>query len=167
VVDVYISRKPRKSNPNYFGFVRFDFRNHAVQSLNGIFLDGRKILVSVAKYGRGTRDNRMELLNPKSVKTTEEQGPMSHPKNPSTNCMSFKHALLGGHQKTDNREHKEANPMKKVEVVPSPEEKGLLNRSVVAESVKPIKFGCVVHRAVKQVGLAHLGPARLARFYTD
>ncbi|MED6136277.1 hypothetical protein PIB30_054611 [Stylosanthes scabra] len=34
--------------------------------------------------------------------------------------------------------------MRKVKVAPSPEQQDLLNRSVVAKSVKPIKFGSVV-----------------------
>ncbi|MED6107613.1 hypothetical protein PIB30_015573 [Stylosanthes scabra] len=79
-------------------FVRFQFKNHAsrvVQTLNRSYIDGSIIYVSEAKYGRGTSDNRIELPNHKSVKTTEEKGPRTHPKNPSTNCVSFKDALLG------------------------------------------------------------------------
>ncbi|MED6206572.1 hypothetical protein PIB30_028161 [Stylosanthes scabra] len=133
VVDVYISRKFRRNNPYNFAFVRFEFKNHAsraVQNLNGNCIDGSIIYVSEAKYGRGTRDNKIDLLDHKSVKTTEEQGPSTHSKNPSGNYASFKNALLVVHQKVDNGNQNEANPMKKtineksmrkVEVVPSTE----------------------------------------------
>ncbi|MED6158790.1 hypothetical protein PIB30_035994 [Stylosanthes scabra] len=98
-------------------------------------------------------EQTIQLCFCESVKITEEQGPRIHPKNPSTNCVSFKNTLLGVHQKTDNGDQKERNPikkaineksMRKVEVAPSPKQQDLLNRSVVAESVKPIKFGSFV-----------------------
>ncbi|MED6156572.1 hypothetical protein PIB30_015671 [Stylosanthes scabra] len=144
------------NKPYNFGFVRFQFKNHAsraVQNLNGSCIDGSIISVSEAKYGTGTRDNKIDLLDHKLVKTMEEQGPSTHLKKPSANYASFKNALLGVHQKVDNGNLNEANPMKKtineksmrkVEVVPSTEQQDLLNRSIVAESVKPIKFGRVV-----------------------
>ncbi|MED6191482.1 hypothetical protein PIB30_000582 [Stylosanthes scabra] len=43
--------------------------------------------------------------------------------------------------------------MRRVEVVPSPEQQDLLNRSVVAESVKPIKFGRVVQVELRDKAL--------------
>ncbi|MED6152535.1 hypothetical protein PIB30_092991, partial [Stylosanthes scabra] len=83
------------NNPNCFAFVRFEFNKHAyraIQSLNGICLNGRRISVSEAKYGRCSTDERLD-----SKQNTKQI--MENYKNSGDEKQfgrrSFKSALLG------------------------------------------------------------------------
>ncbi|MED6225856.1 hypothetical protein PIB30_097699 [Stylosanthes scabra] len=55
VVDIFVSRKQRRSVYGLFAFVGFDARGgtiRAVEHLNGRVLDRKKILICMARFGR-------------------------------------------------------------------------------------------------------------------
>ncbi|CAO2840861.1 unnamed protein product [Amaranthus hypochondriacus] len=71
VVDVYVSRKRRTTTVAPFGFVRFKVRKSAVEAmenLNGEFVKGKKMYVSMAKYEKGghfgSKPARQEPIQP-------------------------------------------------------------------------------------------------------
>ncbi|MED6158146.1 hypothetical protein PIB30_030203 [Stylosanthes scabra] len=70
VVDVFISRKPRKGMTSMFAFVRYDSvrcSEKAIQWLDGLYIAGKVMIVNEAKYGR----NMMEANNNGSWKQIE------------------------------------------------------------------------------------------------
>ncbi|MED6138577.1 hypothetical protein PIB30_075569, partial [Stylosanthes scabra] len=154
-----------------FGFKNYASR--VVQLLNGSLLDGKTIAVSEAKYGRSEirgdsgKHSKAKYENfvnygnedTKVVWDVKERGGMSY-KDAVANSIDKATGFnkLGGGMKgtkPDSNDGKDNNASsskmgcrgsdrRKIEVSSSLKQKELLNRSILAESVKPIKFGSVV-----------------------
>ncbi|MED6191481.1 hypothetical protein PIB30_000581 [Stylosanthes scabra] len=105
VVDVCISRKPQKINPYCFGFVRFGFRNHAIRAIDcisGIFLDGRKMFVSKAKYGRGSGNTNENSKISQDHEKKKQYTTRNVINKGAQQGRSFKNALLGVNMEDKN-----------------------------------------------------------------
>ncbi|MED6143938.1 hypothetical protein PIB30_010602 [Stylosanthes scabra] len=153
VVDVYISRKHRINNPNCFAFVRFGLKNHslrAIESLNGSWLDGRKIVVSETKYARSGKVDKLDKSNQNNMEDAETHHNVEKDKHPARNFVrSFKNVLIGEKMEEENEGENEDFGTKDVaaQVIVKgsidAEMKEKLNRSIVGESVIPLKSSII------------------------
>ena len=86
VVDLFISAKTRRNNPDCFGFVRYKSvqdAQYAIEELNAHVVRGRKLRVSMAKYGKdggavdegGSKGRSSENNNKAEFQKTEHGRP--------------------------------------------------------------------------------------------
>ncbi|MED6195507.1 hypothetical protein PIB30_038542 [Stylosanthes scabra] len=134
VTDVFISRKPREGKNSVFAFIRYDSRGGAVRAmekLNGTFIAGKEIVVKDA-LARGARTQKMRW---KWVR--KESGTKAIPE-----ADNVERDMEHSNPKVVTKSMKAVE----VEVKVSEEQSELLNRSIIAECFKPIKFGIVVEQ---------------------
>ncbi|MED6208616.1 hypothetical protein PIB30_047003 [Stylosanthes scabra] len=123
VVDIFISRKMRKGTKGPFAFVRFDSNGglvRAIEKLRSAIIEGRRIIVNEAKFKRGQND---ELGDRKQ----ERQDKM--------------HDTMPIHVEETRKMTK---VKRTVEVQTSTKMQELLDMSILAEIVEPIKLGLLV-----------------------
>ncbi|MED6145794.1 hypothetical protein PIB30_028554 [Stylosanthes scabra] len=149
VVDVYLSRKNRRSSPWRFAFVRYAYNNHAlraVRNLNGLKVNKVQISVSEAKYGRANQLEQYEMPKYKEnmVRENKELGlKMTKEQN---GVRKFKDVLTGESTKNENQVYnwrpKKNSQMNLGEVqgIIDEEMKEKLSSSIVGELVVPVKM---------------------------
>ncbi|MED6162872.1 hypothetical protein PIB30_074529 [Stylosanthes scabra] len=140
VRDVYISRKQRTKANGPFAFVRYDAREgaeRAIEILNGVRWEGKLMRMKESKYKRFAENGGYRAG--RRVREAAEGLCSKKTNNLENNCEDKFNK--GVERETGNRPER-----RKVEVMPSIKKKEMLNWSIIAESIRPIKFGLVVQQ---------------------
>ncbi|MED6160033.1 hypothetical protein PIB30_047650 [Stylosanthes scabra] len=140
VRDVYISRKQRTKANGPFSFVRYDARegaDRAIEIFNGVRWEGKLIRVKEAKYKILAENGGYKAG--RRVQEAAEGSCSQKTNNLENNCEDKFNK--GVEKETSIRPER-----RKVEVMTSIKKKEMLNRSIIAESIRPIKFELVVQR---------------------
>ncbi|MED6109004.1 hypothetical protein PIB30_029612 [Stylosanthes scabra] len=157
VVDVFISRKSRKGKVNMFAFIRYDSKGgamRAIEKLDRSYIPGKVMTVKEAKYRRNVKVDRGDK---DSVKRWMRKPSNEYPTMGNQKEDSEQRASLMKQQTKERRV---------MEVMVSEEQKEMLDKSILAESFEPIKFGLVVDQLNKieeqygKVEYRDLGPKK-------
>ncbi|MED6186444.1 hypothetical protein PIB30_066752 [Stylosanthes scabra] len=135
VVDVFISRKIRRGKEGVFAFIRFDSKEdamRAIEVLDGSYISGKHMVVKEARV----RKNRVKAQDSTSWRWTRKID------QERTNVEYQK--IVEGMMPVTSKEKTKIR--REVEVMVAENQKELLNRSILAESFEPIRFGSVVKR---------------------
>ncbi|MED6134531.1 hypothetical protein PIB30_037830 [Stylosanthes scabra] len=138
MVDVFVSRKPRMGKTSVFAFIRYDSKGgatRAIDKLHGSYIAGKEMIVKEAQYRRNGAKGGNGI-----TKKWVRKEPNEQPKQDNLKVEKELKSTVVVEQ---------AKPRREVDVLVSEKQKELLDKSIIAESFEPIKFGLVVEQLDK------------------
>ncbi|MED6155459.1 hypothetical protein PIB30_005311 [Stylosanthes scabra] len=144
VKDIFISRKKRRNTEGTFAFVRYcedSWMIRAINRLNGVLWNGRKLFVSESRYTWGGRVQRQPLLK------------NQHKEMKKGRTQKWIPVKQKQTDESDNRGHNKesgSDRRKEIQGIWAEDQTERMQRSLLGVCVKPIEFRKVMNRLLEE-----------------